>query len=279
MKAPKGKRLVCVDASQIEARLVAWLAGCRTLTDTFAAGRDPYSEFAAIVFGHPVNRKDNPTERQVGKVSILQLGYQSGAAKLQKKLEGSGIVVGIEQATDYVDTYRSTYDEIPRLWRGMERSLRETVRSGLSRNYALENLLFTKLGILLPSGRWLYYPMLREAQEDEPANNVFAGQLVYWSAKYKVWKQLYGGSITENVIQAMARDVVTEVHATYIDDVVMQGHDELVQVVPEGIAPQRRLDTIREMSTAPAWCHHPTMGLPPLSAEGYISDCYADTLT
>ena len=139
--------------------------------------------------------------------------------------------------------------------------------------------MFSKEGIRLPSDRWVYYPQLRTVTEAEIANDdrLAPGQLVYWSSKYKSWVQLYGGKIVENLIQAFARDVVTEVHAHYAGDVVMQGHDELVQCVLAETAERRKVNTIRAMSVAPGWCKHPFMGYPPLSAEGYVSDCYADT--
>jgi hypothetical protein len=265
--APPGSCIVSADASQIEARLVGWLAGCKPIVDAFAAKRDLYSEFASVLFGRVVDKDRDKDERQVGKVSILQLGYQSGAAKLRKKLEGSGIVVSLEEAIDYVSTYRTTYKEIPELWRRVERALRACVVSGLSREVVLPNLLFTKEGIMLPSGRWIYYPNMRVNPESD--------QIEYWAAKYKVWKQLYGGSITENITQALARDVVTEVHVKYIDDVVMQGHDELVQLVPEEFAFDRLDETIAAMSVAPDYLEYPGLGKPPLSAEGYVSYYYA----
>ena len=124
IRAPEGYKLVATDASQIEARLVGWLAGCKKITKAFASGTDLYAEFASVVFGRPITKQDDPVERQVGKVSILQLGYQSGAIKLRAKLEGSGIVVTEEQATAYVNAYRSEYAEIPALWKAAERALR-----------------------------------------------------------------------------------------------------------------------------------------------------------
>jgi DNA polymerase len=278
IKAPPGMKLVCVDASQIEARLVGWLAGCRKIADAFAAGRDLYAEFASVLYARPITKEKDPLERQVGKVSILQLGYQSGADKLQKKLEGSGIVVTPEQAVAYVSTYRSTYWEIRQLWKRAERTLLNVLRDdkGKPRQLVLPGLVVAKEGIKLPSGRWLYYPQLREVGIDEPANGVSAGQLVYWAARYKSWAQLYGGKIVENIIQAMARDVVIESQLQFIDDVVLQVHDDLVQVVPVEYAELRRQATIKALSTAPAWCKHPKLDYPPLSAEGYVSDCYAD---
>jgi DNA polymerase len=268
IRAPDGCLLVCVDASQIEARIVGWLANCQSIVSAFAEGRDLYAEFASIVFGYPVHKDTHKTERQVGKVCILQLGYQSGHSKLKRTLEKSGIVVTDEEAYGYVTTYRLSYREIPRMWRAAERCLRACVEDQRARDFAIPGMLFTYHGIKLPSNRWIYYPHLMIDDN--------TGEMIYWAAKYKSWTQLYGGKLIENITQAIARDVVTETHVKHVNDVVLQTHDELVQVVPYNAAWDRMDATIQDMSIAPDWLTHEHIGPPPLAAEGYVSHFYAN---
>jgi len=172
-----------------------------------------------------------------------------------------------EEALDYVTAYRTTYREIPAMWRAAERCLRACVEDQRARSFMIDGLIFTFQGIFLPSKRMIHYPAMR-VDED-------TGQLVYWAAKYKSWSQLYGGKIIENITQALARDVVTETHVKFRDDVVMQAHDEIVQLMPDDGRARARLDaTIRDMSIAPDWLTHEGRGPPPLAAEGYVSYYY-----
>jgi DNA polymerase len=267
IRAPDGFKLVSADASQIEARLVGWLAGCRNLTDAFRGGRDVYSEFASVAFNRPINKDDNPVERQTGKVSVLQLGYQSGGAKLQKKLEASGVVVDLATATFYVDTYRkAAYPEVPAMWYHAERLLRWCIQRKQAEQFMIEGLLFTHRGIKLPSDRWLLYDQMRIGEGGVPE---------YYDTRYKMYKQLYGGRIIENISQSLARDVVTGVHAKFLDVVVMQEHDSLTLLVPAERAQEYYDDLIADMSLTPPWARHPVTGDLPLAAEGYVSEYYA----
>ena len=79
LRAPKGKVVVAVDTSQIEARINAMLSGQKDLVDAFREGRDVYCEFATVIYGRQITKADK-VERFVGKTAVLSLGYGSGAA-------------------------------------------------------------------------------------------------------------------------------------------------------------------------------------------------------
>ena len=81
IRARTGEKLVSVDASQIEARILAELAGEQWLMQAFREGRDVYAEFGTDVFGVPVNKKDYPDERFIGKTAVLQLGYGAASSR------------------------------------------------------------------------------------------------------------------------------------------------------------------------------------------------------
>src|SRR5690606_16552646 len=83
LKAPRGRKVVACDASQIEARVVAWLAGAQAMTNAFANKEDVYSTFASTVFGYPVGKQSHPMERFLGKTAVLGLGFGLGWAKFQ----------------------------------------------------------------------------------------------------------------------------------------------------------------------------------------------------
>ena len=113
--APPGKKIVSPDLSAIEARGVFWLAGCEKALQAYRRNEDLYCQLASTMVGFPVNKKDNPEERQLGKVGILQCGYGSGAAKL-------AMTNKLDEETGYkiVQAYRSEYPEVKAAWYELE---------------------------------------------------------------------------------------------------------------------------------------------------------------
>jgi DNA polymerase len=109
--------LYVADLSNIEARMLAWLAKEADLIDAFAAGRDVYSEFASEIYGRTIT-KANKLERYVGKTAILGLGYGMGADKFRYTLKSGSPSVDItdQTALAIVSQYRAKYPNINRLW-------------------------------------------------------------------------------------------------------------------------------------------------------------------
>jgi DNA polymerase len=209
--APEGMRIVHRDSSQIEARIVAWLAKCEHLVTAFAEGRDVYSEFASKFYKKPVTKADTK-ERFTGKTAILSLGYGAGAAKFRHALYiGSGGVsldLTLDQARELVSFYRDTYWQIPELWRKGNYMLDRMIQP---QKFVVEpNIPVIQLGedcIYLPNGLTIQYPKLRS--EIDP-DDVDRKRKVY-DGSYGGVKKIYGAKAIENITQALARIVVTDI--------------------------------------------------------------------
>ena len=240
------------DSSQIEARILVWLAGQEDVTQQFANGEDVYSAFASKIYERPISKAD-PVERFVGKTCILGLGYGTGALKLQHTLKTSppGAIVSEDEAKSYVDTYRTTNDKVIALWREGDKVIEALADwpDGKKPFYYGKNkcLEVHSDGIKLPNGLMIRYPELHLNTEETKS------QYVYKSRKGPV--SLWGGSLVENVVQALARIVVGEqmlkIQERY--RVALTVHDAAVVVVPEA-EKDKALEYIVEcMSVPPEW--------------------------
>lgn len=274
LTAPSKCSVVACDASQIEARIVAWLAGQQDLLDGFREGRDIYSEFASSTFGRPVNKKDNPEDRFVGKTSILGLGYGMGGPKFdltistQSRLQlGKQIDLGLMEASRIVGVYRSKYNAIANYWTRASSMIPAMLNPEV--DIAFGPVRVQHMSVALPNGLRLRYHNLRQVPGDKGPQWVydFGGQQ----------KKLYGGKLTENIVQALARIVVMRA-AVRMEEIypsiplALQVHDELIYIVPDVIA-QDFATTLRdEMSREVS----PFLGLP-LAAEYKIGKSYGDT--
>lgn len=245
--APEGHAIINCDSSQIEARVLAWLAGQQDVVEQFRRGEDVYSIFATKIYGKPIS-KETPIERFVGKTCVLGLGYGTGAKKLQHtlKTQPPGADLPEEECKRIVDLYRQENSSIPALWEESERALTDLMR-GVGADFPLGQgaaLWVTKNGILLPNGLHIRYPSLR--LED--------GKMVYDSRKGTV--KIWGGSVVENVVQALARIIVgqqmLEIRTKYRP--VLTVHDAAVVVVPKSELEQALAFVTKVMSTPPNWC-------------------------
>ena len=267
--APAGKKLVIADLSNIEGRMLAWLAGETWKLEAFAAfdkgvGHDLYKITAASIL-HKKPEDITKDERQVsGKVPELACGYQGalGAFKTMGALYGVDLpddtVLGIVKA------WRAAHPNTVKLWYGLENACRDAVYSpGVIKRCG--RLAIQRDGvwlrIRLPSGRYLCYPGI-ECDD--------AGKLSYLGVNQytRKWERLktYGGKLVENVTQAASRDVLCYGMKLAEESgypVVLHVHDELLCEVPDtpdyNVA---RLSAI--MSTNPPWAE----GLP-LAAAGF----------
>ncbi|NND99725.1 MAG: hypothetical protein HKN47_20595 [Pirellulaceae bacterium] len=243
--------LIVSDLSQIECRTLAKAAGCSRLLDTFTdSSRDPYSEMAAEIYHKPASEFGKGTDgRQLGKGAVLGCGYQMGATRFRETVKKKqNINVSEEQSQHIVDTFRSTFPEIPAFWRALEKAVKTLLVGSLFEFIDVGDYRFhldkspSQLVVTLPSGRTLHYHKMR-------INS--AGRLTYLSAKDS-WIETYGGSICENLIQATARDVMTEAMQRMESEglpVVGHVHDELIV---EGSKSQ--VDLVSQlMSTVSEW--------------------------
>ena len=269
--APPGHVILAADASQIEARIVAWLCDQHDLVKQFEDGQDVYSTFAYKVFGKPINKKDNPAERFIGKTAILGLGYGLGWVKFQKTImmqsaaqTGTRIELTDEEAQNVVNTYRTGFAAVPKMWRLLDDHI--TIMAAKLGDFSIGPCEFRKGYIALPNGLRLNYLDL-DAGDGE------------WTYTYGgKTKKLYGGSLLENIVQALARIIVMDAgvrlrgkFAQYGIQLALQVHDELVYVVPTELADICKKIALEEMSRRPAWA--PSL---PLAAEAGWGKTYAD---
>lgn len=268
--APPGHQVLQTDASQIEARMVAWICGQTDLVQQFENKEDVYSSFASKVFGFAVNKKDHPAERFIGKTAILGLGYGLGWEKFQRTVKmqskaqaGRLIELSDPEAMKIISTYRDGYAAIPATWRVLNSNIDVLANGG---HFKFGPCIFEKGSILLPSGLRLNYHNLR--YEDGGWVYEFAGKP----------KRLYGGALLENIVQALARIVVMDaavriekLFATYGVQLALQVHDELVFCVPDELVTVCRQILLEEMRRRPTWA--PSL---PLDAESDAGPNYGD---
>lgn len=233
IRAPQGYMMIDSDSSQIEARTLAWLAGQDDLVKAFEDGEDVYCIMASAIYGRKITKAD-PTERQVGKVTVLGCGYGMGAVKFQSALKNAGVDVELEEAKRIVDTYRNTYPKITQLWKDAGTALKAILQkqhTTLGRDGVLQ--IEGADGIRLPNGLYIRYPNLRMYQREDSEK----AELVYDTKKGKavIPNRIYGGKLIENVCQALARIIIGEqmlmVAKKY--KVVMTVHDAIACIVPE----------------------------------------------
>lgn len=268
-------RILCAgDFSTIELRVVLALAGQTDKVDLIASGQDPYCDMATLIFGYLVV-KAMLAERQTGKNAVLGLGFGMGALKFLFKY-GNGMI--LERCKEIVNIYRETWaPAVPKLWRGLEAAAvravwDKTPQEAYGVEYRLEDLWLTAR---LPSGRKLWYfnpqPVRRAMPWDETD---IRRSWTYQAMKMGQWKTIdaYGGHLTENVVQALARDIMVAAMFKAENNgfpVVLTVHDELITEPERGIADAKALEQI--MADCPAWAR--ALGIP-VKAEAWTGERY-----
>lgn len=274
IKPPPGYVIIDCDSSQIEARTLAWLAGQDDLVQAFEDRQDVYKIMASRIYGKPVNQIVK-AERQVGKVVILGAGYGVGAAKLRLFLKvNAGVDVSEAEARSIVDTYRTTFYRIPDLWQRAQLALTNLNTEqeyqidvqGLCRTERIRtNTPRDDWGITLPSGLWIQYPGLTMVYEDSRPQAVYVSK--------GMATRVYGGLVTENICQAVARCVVGEqaLRIAKRYKVVLTVHDAVACIarIEEQEEAQRYVEEC--MSWRPAWAQ--TL---PLACESGVGATYGD---
>jgi DNA polymerase I-like protein with 3'-5' exonuclease and polymerase domains len=230
--APNNHVFIDSDSSQIEARTLAWLAGQDDLVAAFEKGEDVYKIMASAIYGKPVADIEK-NERFMGKTTILGSGYSMGAVKFRAQLKVSKVIITEDEAEHIITTYRKTYPKIVEFWKAANSALKAVLEDKFMA-FGRGDLLRVegKKGIRLPNGLYLRYPNLRQVQDPETGNN----QYVYDSKKGKqvVETKIYGGKVTENVCQALARIIIGEQMLMIAKKykVVMTVHDAIGCIAP-----------------------------------------------
>jgi DNA polymerase len=265
--APKGYVVIDCDSAQIEARVLAWLAGQADLVQAFKDKQDVYKLMASKIYGIPADDV-NKTQRQVGKTVVLGAGYGVGHVKLQVFLKNqAGVEVTLDEAKRIIDTYRSTSFKIADFWRNAGEAL-SALTMGQSMQIDAVGLVkaIPGKGLTLPNGLHIQYPKLRKITNDEGKT-----ELVYNSKGLPV--RIYGGKVVENICQAVARQVVAEqmLRVAKRYKVVLTVHDAVAIVAKKEEAAEAQAYLEECMSWNPKWA----TGLP-LSCESGMGASYGD---
>lgn len=239
-----GKRLMVADYAAIEARVLLWLADDNKALDVFRRGECIYCAMATDIYGRPINKKEHPDERQMGKQAVLGLGYQMGAKKFRATLaEKWGIFITEEFAEKIVAAYREKFYRVKKMWWDQEaaaiaatKSPGRTVTCGKVQWRVVDGFLHCKL----PSGRLLGYCSPKVLKKPTPWGEdrdclTYMGVDPYT----KKWRRqdTYGGMLVENITQATARDLMADAmlrcHEQGTYEVILSVHDELISECPE----------------------------------------------
>ena len=281
IRAPAGYVVIDCDSAQIEARVLAWLAGQTDMVQAFLNRDDVYSIMATKLYGRPVDRKRveigadgvefNPdkTEGQVGKTVVLGAGYGVGHVKLQGFLKTqAGVVVSLEESKRIIDTYRNASHAIVAFWKRAGDALLALL-AGQSMPVDAVGLIraLPGVGLTLPNGLHIQYPQLRVRTDPETGKS----EMVYTSKGLPV--RIYGGKVVENICQAVARQVVAEqmLRVSKRYKVVLTVHDAVAIIAKEDEAREARLHLEECMSWVPKWA----TGLP-LACESGVGASYGD---
>jgi len=266
---PPGYKLVVGDLSQIEARILASLAGETHLTEAFGTGQDVYAQFASRLYKRPITAENDPAERFVGKTAILGLGYGCGAEKFREMVcsnLGKG-AMSIDEAQTVVSTYRAAYSGIRHLWTQADTAIR-FIYSGVNREFNFGFTCNDGPYITVFGGRRIYYPNL----EMDPV-----GQWTYTNNSGVAGTKLYGGKLIENVVQAIAQMIIQHVEllidraASHLGIYAAgQAHDELIYCVEESRAELMAELLRKAMTTVPKWYPYTL----PLECTLHITDNY-----
>ena len=237
------------DFSQIEARVLAWLAGQQDVLDVFASGDDVYV-WAARQFGS--------SDRQLGKVLILALGFGMGATKLRETaLKAYGVRLTAGEAERFKTGWRHSNQRIVHFWYDMEGAAKQAILNrGQVRAVGGSGVAFVctakTLQMRLPSGRVLYY--------HKPRLDMDTGSIVYWGAEVGgrwVEQRTWGGKLAENATQAAARDIMSEAMLRAFKRIgevpCMSVHDELVYPLGANAAPSSGATLEFLMLEPPPW--------------------------
>lgn len=288
LTAKDGHVIAVRDLSGIEMRMNLWFCEQDDLLELVGSGGDIYCKAAEGIYAHPVNKKEHPMERQVGKVATLGLGYQMSWKTFQATMAGGPMGMDpIFFPDSFCKQVKAAYDRdnpmIKQMWAFLGNVVIPAMCDPLCDmelgRHGCVKVRYQKL--ILPSGRELQYPDLHchmlehargvdyEYRYDDGTRN---------RHKQVVWKRIYGGALLENIIQAIARDVIVH-HLVQIEDTLCESdsgwvigsvHDEILSSVLSDKAEAMfdRMGTI--MATPPQWCFDL-----PLASEGGWDTVYS----
>ena len=251
--APEGYSLIDCDSSQIEARVLAWLAGQDDLTNAFAKGDDVYKHMASSIYNVKSDGVSKD-QRFVGKTTILGAGYGMGAPKFQAQLQTFGFDMELDEARRIIDIYRSTNGAISQLWRDANNMVQYMAR-GDSVQFGKDGVLQVdarKNAIMLPSGLPMFYHGLAAEKSERGYEYTYRTR--------KGPNRIYGGKVVENVCQAIARCIIGHQMILLAKKykAVLTVHDSIITCVRDEELDEAQAYMEECMSQTPDWAE----GLP-----------------
>lgn len=278
LEAPPGKRFIVADFSAIEARVIAWLAGEEWEMKAFAEGKDIYCATASAMFGVPVVKHGvNGELRQKGKVATLACGYGGGIGAL-KAMGADKMGLTDDELQTVVRKWREASPHIVRLWADVENAAMNAV-SGIPTTIKQKNLHFhvedDALYIELPSGRHLVYLHPHLGQNRFGSDAILYTGLGGSKTTAGRWGTLetYGGKLSENLVQAIARDCLCAAMKRLTDagyKICAHIHDEVILEMPEGKGSLD--DAVRIMCQNEPWNEGLVMNADGFEAKYYQKD-------
>lgn len=261
LMAPEGKVFIVPDFSQIEARITLWLGSKmpnanmeREALLNLMRGDDIYGWFGSHIYGMEITKESHPYERQVAKSAVLGLGFGMGDERFIEYCAIMGVKdMTPELAKRVKNLYRSMFSGVKQFWDVCNKNLLPSMVAGTQLYLPNEEFKTIKLGkdifdhaaIVLPNGLMIKYPHLTKGENG-------------WKYKDgqgdKNWVKLFGGKVTENIVQAlagvMAREATVELHEPGYIDVVHTVHDELptlIDTTPDIVAylKRKKLNSMR----------------------------------
>lgn len=274
--AEPGKTFHVCDFSAIECRVIAWLASEDWVLDVFRTNGDIYCANASKMFKVPVEKHgQNAQLRQKGKIATLALGYGGGVSALEA-MGGSKLGLTEDEEREIVKLWRESNPRIVRMWAVIEKAAITAIKTGESVT-VYRNIVIGKrwgmLTITLPSGRTICYP---RAEVGTEYNDGWRGDhdiIEYEGLNQttKKWGKVrtYGGKLTENIVQAVARDilgiVILRAKAEGLN-IVFHIHDEIIVEA----TPDQTLADVEALFSKPIdWCRDL-----PLKGAGYTTPYY-----
>lgn len=265
--APPGYALAAIDSSQIECRVLNYLAGQQDVIERFWRGEDPYVDVPSKLYGRVITKAD-PGERGLGKQAELSCGYGCGGPKFKRTaalgIYGPPVILSEEQSSEFVVLYRQTHPRVVGYWNEAERMLGELVNG---KTVQWGPLLIKNHRIYLPTGLMLNYETLEWHVDPE------TGEKGFRLKTRQGWQRVWGSKLVQHVCEAVARAIVGEAMKRITAQglrIVGMAHDEIWVLIPRrpGIKAEYNF-CLQAMRHTPEWLP----GLP-LDAEGVIGERY-----
>lgn len=278
--ASPGKVFSVADFSAIEARVISWLANEKWRMDVFRGDGKIYEATGAKMFNVPISAiTKGSVLRDKSKISELALGYEGSLGAL-KRMGGERMGLSNTEMMSLVRKWRSANPAIVDMWKEIDEASKEAVRYQRLVSCTCRNIIFDCNGefmtIQLPSGRKLFYYGPKFKDKKIGCSTMPTRVLCYQGVvqETKQWGEIdtYGGKLTENIVQAIARDLLGDAMLRMQDEgyeIVASVHDEVIVEVPEINAKDHYNRLVEIMSTPPQWAEDL-----PLNADGGVMTFY-----